>query len=390
MTITARFIAAEEPPTRMVYSVQILRGIAALLVMFFHYAKYLKSTVPGADIGFDMFSGGYAGVDVFFIISGFIIVHSTEQKRHAGPFAFSIRRLFRVVPLAQIATLTYFAIISAPTPSRLLWKSLLFLPSADADAPKFGYPVVAQEWTLSYELVFYGVFAAVLIFTHRRRVLAASLALAACVLGFQWLLGGPISLRPNGVALPVDYHGFIPAEILGVLGNPILIEFVAGMALAAAYLRFESRLRHARWRLAERLVGLSLIGTFLASYLSRLDPGNGLLDKGGGACCLVTGGLLLEVSFRRPAAAEAGRCLSAFLWLGSISYSLYLVHAGIAERLLRFTCSLLLGLKVDGLRGFAALIATSLALASASHVFFERRLIRAGKFLADRGQGSSP
>ncbi len=371
----------------MVYSVQVLRGVAALLVMLFHYSKYLKSTVPGADIGFRMFGGGYVGVDVFFIISGFIIVHSTDRNRYANPVAFSIRRLFRVVPLAQIATLLYFAIIATPPSARLLWQSLLFLPSADIDAPKFGYPVVPQEWTLSYELVFYGIFAAVLAFTHRRRVVAASLALAACVVGFQWILGGPVSLRPNAVALPVGYHGFVPPEMLGVLGNPILLEFVAGMALAAAYAGLEGWLRDPRRRLAGRLAGLSLIGIFVFSYLSRTDPGNGLLDKGAGACCLVGGALLLEASFERPAAADLGRCLSAFLWLGSISYSLYLLHSGIADRLLRLASSLLLGAKVDGLWGFGALIVTSLALASASHVFLERRLIRAGKLLAGDWKG---
>ena len=355
--------------------------------MLFHYSKYLKPTVPGADIGFRMFGGGYAGVDIFFIISGFIIVHSTERKRHSNPVAFSIRRLFRVVPLAQVATLFYFAIIANRPSSRLLWQSLLFLPSAEADAPKFGYPVVPQEWTLSYELVFYGIFAAVLAFTHRRRVIAASLALAACVVGFQWILGGSVSLRPNAVALPPGYQGFVPPEILGVLGNPILLEFAAGMALAAAYGRLEARLRDARWRLAERLAGLSLIGIFVCSYLSRLDPGNGLLDKGAGASCLVMGALLLEVSFARPGAADGPRCLWPFLWLGSISYSLYLVHAGIADRLLRLACSLLLGMKVDGAWGFAALIATSLALASASHVYLERRFISAGKRLAGDWKG---
>jgi exopolysaccharide production protein ExoZ len=374
----------------MVYSIQILRGFAASLVMLFHYSKYLKPVIPGSDIGFRMFGGGYAGVDVFFIISGFIIVHSTSRVQHADPVDFCIRRLFRVVPLAQVATLSYFAILAITPSSRLLWQSLFFLPSADVDAPKFGYPVVPQEWTLSYELVFYAIFAAVLAFTHRRRVVAASLAIAACVTGFQWILGGPVSLRPNAVAIPKSYHGAVPPEILGVLGNPILLEFIAGMALASAYRRFEERLRDARLRLAERAAGVLLIGVFVWSYLSRLDPGNGLLDKGAGAACLVTGSLLLEVSTQRPKAAGAGLGLSALLFLGSISYSLYLVHAGIAERLLRLASSLFLGMKVDGFWGFAALIATSLALASALHIFLERRLIRTGKRLAALRHSSLP
>jgi peptidoglycan/LPS O-acetylase OafA/YrhL len=52
----------------MVYSLQILRGIAALLVLGYHYSHYLKPVIPGADLGYRLFAGGYAGVDVFFII----------------------------------------------------------------------------------------------------------------------------------------------------------------------------------------------------------------------------------------------------------------------------------------------------------------------------------
>jgi peptidoglycan/LPS O-acetylase OafA/YrhL len=123
-----------------------------------------------------------------------------------------------------------------------------------------------------------------------------------------------------------------------------------------------------------------LVGIFLWSYFSRIDPGNGLLDKGAGAACLVVGALLLEASCRRPLEADRpGACLSIFLWIGSISYPLYLVHAGIAERLLRFVCSILLGAKVDGISGFVALTLTSLVLAWAAHVFLERRFIGAGK-----------
>src|SRR5580698_2415072 len=156
---------------RTVASIQVLRGLAAVLVMLYHYAHYLSVTIPGRDIGNVLFAGGYAGVDVFFYISGFIIVYSTEQREHANPVDFSIRRFVRVVPLAQIATLVYFAILFSRPSSLLLWQSLFFIPRGFIDPPKFGFPVVPQEWTLAYELLFYGLFAVALTFAHRRRVL---------------------------------------------------------------------------------------------------------------------------------------------------------------------------------------------------------------------------
>jgi exopolysaccharide production protein ExoZ len=365
-------------------SIQVLRGLAAVLVMLYHYAHYLAATIPGCDIGNFLFAGGYAGVDVFFYISGFIIVYSTERKDHANPVDFSIRRFFRVVPLAQIATLVYFAILFSRPPPPLFWQSLFFIPRGFIDPPKFGFPVVPQEWTLAYELLFYSLFAAALTFAHRRRVLAVSTAIVLLVVSMQWILGGPFTLRPNQILPAAGYHGVVRPEFLGLIGNPIMLDFVFGMALAVAYLRFEGLLRARRWAVAERVAGVLMIGVFLASYLSPENPGNGLLDKGAGAACLVMGALLLDVSLHRDGnARRKGRCSGAFLWLGTISYPLYLVHAGISERVLRRLCSLFFGLRVGGAWGVLALIAMSLAIASGVHVFLERPLIRAGKWLVD-------
>jgi peptidoglycan/LPS O-acetylase OafA/YrhL len=373
---------AAMPALRALNSIQILRGVAAVLVMFYHYAHYLKATFPGHDIGYHLFAGGYAGVDIFFYISGFVIVYSTERAGNANPIDFSIRRFFRVVPLAQVATLVYFAILFTRPPARLLWQSLFFIPRGYIDPPKFGFPVVPQEWTLAYELLFYGIFAAVLVFTQRRRVAAASIAIVAVVVASQLFLGGPFSLRPNNVYPSPEYHAVVPAEYLGLVGNPIMLEFVVGMFLAVAYLRFENSLRSAKWAIAERIVGFPLVGLFIASYFSRLDPGNGLLDKGAGAFCLVVGALLLEISYQNnPGAGREGRWLSFFLWMGAISYPLYLVHFGISERILRRFCSLVLGLSVGGAWGVLALVATSFAVASLMHIFVEEYFIRAGKYL---------
>jgi peptidoglycan/LPS O-acetylase OafA/YrhL len=92
----------------------------------------------------------------------------------------------------------------------------------------------------------------------------------------------------------------------------------------------------------------------------------------------------MEDFFTRPSAGGlGGRILYCFLWLGSISYALYLVHLGISERLLRLLVHLLMAQNVDGLWGFLALMAESLLLAWAVNVFVERYLIRAGKLLIE-------
>jgi peptidoglycan/LPS O-acetylase OafA/YrhL len=126
------------------------------------------------------------------------------------------------------------------------------------------------------------------------------------------------------------------------------------------------------------------VGVFLASYFSNLDIEHGLLRKGSAAACLVIGALLLEASYERPVAANAsGGVFSFMLWVGTISYSLYLVHFGIAEQIMLFLYRHSLAPRVTGIAGGVAMITLSLFLASLVHVFFERRIIRVGKFLIE-------
>ncbi|HEG2001851.1 TPA: acyltransferase family protein [Enterobacter asburiae] len=64
----------------MILSIHYLRGIAALLVVLFHFRDKLNNVYTQKDLGDLLFGGGLAGVDLFFLISGFIIVYSTKKK----------------------------------------------------------------------------------------------------------------------------------------------------------------------------------------------------------------------------------------------------------------------------------------------------------------------
>jgi peptidoglycan/LPS O-acetylase OafA/YrhL len=81
------YISSHRPPRiargdsvqGMVYSIQILRGVAALLVVLYHYSHYLMPTIPGANIGYVLFGGGYAGVDI--LLSGVSAVAVVQRTR---------------------------------------------------------------------------------------------------------------------------------------------------------------------------------------------------------------------------------------------------------------------------------------------------------------------
>src|SRR5690625_5435152 len=91
----------------MVLSVHYLRGLAALLVVCFHYRYYLNESFPVVDIGDILFSNGAYGVDLFFIISGFIICYSTERIEKFPALSFAMKRFFRIYPLLFVSLILF-------------------------------------------------------------------------------------------------------------------------------------------------------------------------------------------------------------------------------------------------------------------------------------------
>ena len=198
--------------------VQVLRGIAAMLVVLCHASQMVHYRLGVGEVLFF----GASGVDVFFPISGFVMAVTTRrywgQAGHA--LDFLVRRLIRIVPIYWGATLLKLLLIVALPAvvgaTRLdAWHvtaSFLFIPAFDAEHKAF--PVVPIGWTLNFEMLFYLLFAAVL-----------ALRLQPLI----WLGGGLllISLLP-----PLPAWGAIAS-----LFSPMLLEFVGGMLLGWAGLQ---------------------------------------------------------------------------------------------------------------------------------------------------------
>ncbi len=81
---------------KKVKSIHYLRGIAALLVVAYHNKQYLNEVYAQKDLGDLLFISGGFGVDLFFIISGFIIMLSSQKKETNSPINFMTRRFFRI------------------------------------------------------------------------------------------------------------------------------------------------------------------------------------------------------------------------------------------------------------------------------------------------------
>lgn len=266
-------------------SIQYLRALAALAVVFYHTTQWTGAAV---DIG-------SAGVDVFFVISGFIMWRTTVDGK-TGPGRFLLKRAIRIVPLYWLITigLTAAALIAParfgdqqPAPTHVLL-SLAFVQHLNPRGQPF--PLLQLGWTLNYEVFFYLLFALALALPRQGRL---------PFLGFI-LVSGAI----GGLMYP-------PAYVL--LLNPMLLEFLAGVLLAAGLGRGPGR--PIGWLMFG--FGVVVFGALALSH-SAWDLWRPLL-WGPPAFLLVAGAASIE--------ADGGaRRLPPLGPMGDASYSTYLTH----------------------------------------------------------------
>jgi len=191
--------------------IQILRAVAAMAVLFYHVERELSSTHSG-EIGplfVDIAWLGQAGVDVFFVISGFIMyfVHSGDFGRPGRAKDFFVRRLMRIVP-------TYWLLTTLTAAGLVLLPGLFNSRTPDWPAGDIS-PPVGPGWTLNYEMYFYVIFGALLALPRR----LALPVMVAFMVG-SVLLG--LVMQPE-------------VAILGMMSSALLIEFLCGIAIAWAF-----------------------------------------------------------------------------------------------------------------------------------------------------------
>ncbi len=162
-------------------SIQYIRAIAALGVVIFHFGFTINRP--------NFFIVGKAGVDLFFIISGFIMYVTTES-RNSNPISFFLRRIARIVPLYWMVTIGMVAIVivhpkfggefSADISFKHVISSLLFFPRTNS----FGddYPTVRPGWTLNIEMFFYLVMVLILFFQRRSQPWVITIILGSLVI----------------------------------------------------------------------------------------------------------------------------------------------------------------------------------------------------------------
>jgi exopolysaccharide production protein ExoZ len=283
------------------HTIQLLRLIAALLVVCWHaqlMIPQLETIVP--------YFFGNAGVYLFFAISGFLMVYVTtngnQSVRH-----FLTARVIRIVPIYWFYTLgTVILLYVAPSLFRSnelslshFLLSLLFIPHKTATDPESFLPMVRVGWTLIYEVFFYGLFAAAMAISLRHRALITTTAL---------------------LALTVFYLARVPSIsgnfLLYVYGDPIVMQFVFGMATAYA-LRFFAHIKISPMQFVVALIA-SIAIMHLGDGSTEMSGLLRLAYYGAPSAVIVLLGLLVknQTTFSHP----------IINILGDASYSIYLVH----------------------------------------------------------------
>ena len=265
-------------------SIQYLRAVAALLVVF-HHARNVHPWLYNPLAGFGL---AQCGVDVFFVISGFVM-YSAARSEATGEFLR--RRLIRIVPLYWLATLVSAPLILLNHDSVLdgrllahLADSFLFIPHYSPEHPGEIWPLLVVGWSLSYEMFFYLVFAAGI--AARRLVTVTATTLGLLV------VAGLLLKSDNAIWLSYT--------------DPLLLEFLAGVMLAVG----RERLRAYDLSL---LLPLGVVGLGM-SPLVRLPQ---VVAWGAPAVMIVAGAISLETGGRLPR-------LKALGVLGDASYAIYL------------------------------------------------------------------
>jgi len=281
---------------------QILRFVAAMLVVVMHTSEAYLLRIEGTS-GSQYWDGGAAGVDLFFVISGFVMALSTARipagsaARLNAAWVFMKRRFVRIAPLywfylllktALVLALPALALRTSIDPEHLL-ASLLFVPAMSP----WGLiqPVLPVGWTLNFEMLFYGVFA-------------LGIALGLARIWFTLVLLGLVFAA--GQLFP-------EITLLRFYSQTLIFEFVLGIAVAQIYMKY---------RAAAPEAGLGMIAAgavvmFLVDWGVDADR---FSTWGIGAALIVMGAVWLEPWI---AGSKNAPRLS---FLGDASYSIYLSH----------------------------------------------------------------
>ena len=305
----------------LIADIEVLRAIAVLVTVFQHQSVLTFARVPRIDPYFDF----WFGVDIFFVVSGFVIARSllptlpspkTPDRYWRTIVGFWIRRMWRIWPTAWLwlAVVVVAAFVGRsgawgkPLPVLQDAAAILLhmqnLHRADATAIA-GSEALSLYWSLSLEEQFYFLLPFLLFFVPRERLMGTLAVLVVAQLFWtRWALNTNLSgllwsIRSDGLLLGVMIALATNVEWVRRLLQPVFLE----------------RSRAARWL----AIGLPLF------LMSALAAGH-IIWFGTGLIALLAAWLVWIASYNTDYVIAPGPLKVVLVWIGLRSYAIYLIH----------------------------------------------------------------
>jgi peptidoglycan/LPS O-acetylase OafA/YrhL len=377
-------LASSSMSPRRIPELDGLRGLAILLVLICHFG-YEANSAAGHHWLFFLLDAGslsWSGVDLFFVLSGFLIGGILLDARNSPNYfkAFYARRVFRIIPIYAVVVGAFYLCVFAGVPGRMAGSEWLFGPTVPWYAyatftqnlgyaigkPNFAY-WLSSTWSLAVEEQFYLVLPATLWFVSRRRL--------------PYLLGGAILAAPLlriFLALHYSWGKIANFNLMPCRADSLLLGVMAALLVRDA--RTWALLKNQRRRIAAVCIVL-LAGFPLSIFLKAADP--------------LQSFWMSTVGFSWLAVLYLGLLLLALVWtdgwlgrilrnswlrgLGTISYGAYLLHRPVLGLVFMIFRSKQPWAETSAERVLVVLaLGITIAIASFSWAVFEKPLLKIG------------
>ncbi len=288
-------------------SLQAIRAFAAIIVMFFHGTTILEERLNYIFLN-KIFIAGFSGVDIFFVLSGFIILFTSSTGKYNIKI-FLIKRFIRIYPIYWlITTLLIFAYFISPAQEQSYKGNIEIILGSFILLPQQKY-IVGVAWTLTYEIIFYLIFA-VTYFKQPKYLFYV------------------LSIWITTIAICFFNHIKSNSILITTLLNPLSLNFALGCLIAYLYKRYND------FDYPKTLISLGII-LFLIMwtryYQFKLSTANILTDDikqlyffGIPAGLIIFSVLYLPITVPK-----------LLVYLGDASYSIYLIHGTVLSILIK-------------------------------------------------------
>ncbi|WP_311747229.1 acyltransferase family protein [Proteus terrae] len=330
----------------MLYSIHYIRGISALLVVLFHLRPSINNVYAQKNLGDLLFLRGDIGVDAFFIISGFIICHATRNDKSI--ISFSLKRFFRIYPTYLLFSILFLGInliLFNHITIKSFFDVILIRPLNYSMGPPFyGYTYLVVGWSLVYEICFYIIYLVSMSLSHKYRNTICSLILFLLCYTLQKYYLDTFDISATSGLKDKDL-GF-----LNILSASMMLNFIVGIFIYEITKYIKENLHFINKEFI-KIIFFFVITVSIYFFMIGFNSWHGLNKS-----VLFIAPLILSLIIYEYKCGL--KKIPALIFLGNISYSLYLSHLVVTYAIKKFGGSL-----YNANNGFSTIfIAISLSL----------------------------